>query len=625
MRMKANFRLLAVPLGGLGWLGSFVAVPAMLVAMSGCQSPLGSASPPSLEQTLRAAIAREIADATPDQASQVLRTTERPPSQVIEGLEARREELDRLTPWGAGDAEDSQRRAMALELGPDLEGSSQQRVSISLEHAITRAVEHNLSLQAWRLLPAIRSEDVIEAEAIFDAILFANADYARTDAPRSVTVIGGVPLGTPSSKGESWRFDTGLSKRFASGATASISTDVMRFDNQTSGIGTSPDPAWTSALRLGVTQPLLRGFGRNANTAVIRLARNDRQRSVEDVRIALLRLADDTEAAYWDLVQAWAVLGIAEWLVDAGIEVRDVLERRREFDVSLAEYSDAVARVEQRRADVIRARRIVRAASDRLKALMNDPDISLAGEMVLLPTNELLDQPITYNLREALLAAIENRPEIDRAALAITDSDIRIAFADNQRLPALDLNAQAAILGLDDSLSDSYSEVGDMRFIDYVLGLAFQYPLGNRAADASYRRSRLERSASILAYRQALQDVVLDVKSALRNVIANYELIGATRSFRTAQAENLRALLVEEETLAGLTPEFLNLKFQRQETLASARRQEIEAIASFDKAVSSLYRAMGTGLSMKNIEVEVVDDRPAADAGLWGDSQDWPR
>ncbi|HEX5691729.1 MAG TPA: hypothetical protein VFX76_17060, partial [Roseiflexaceae bacterium] len=69
----------------------------------------------------------------------------------------------------------------------------------------------------------------------------------------------------------------------------------------------------------------------------------------------------------------------------------------------------------------------------------------------------------------------------------------------------------------------------------------------------------------------------------------------------------------------------LNLKFQRQETLASARRQEIDAVASFDKAVSSLYRAMGVGLSMKNIQVEVVDETPPADAGLWGDVQEWPR
>jgi len=89
-------------------------------------------------------------------------------------------------------------------------------------------------------------------------------------------------------------------------------------------------------------------------------------------------------------------------------------------------------------------------------------------------------------------------------------------------------------------------------------------------------------------------------------VITNYELIEATRAFRVAQAENLRALLVQEETLVGLTPEFLNLKFQRQETLAEARREEVAALVNFDTALAELYRAMGVGLTMRRIEVELV-------------------
>lgn len=626
MRFTPHHRLLA-PACGL-----------VVLALGGCQKPLSSTNPPSLEATLRAAIARELAEPAPTttqevpsdgtatgiapppsqpvDAAAVLSTT-RPESPVVEALASRQEELDRLTPWGA--------ERPPLHLGPDLQNNPQTRVNVTLEQVITTAVNRNLAIQQARLLPAIRSEDVIAAEAIFDAVLFANTEYGRTDEPRAVTVLGGVPLGTNLTRSDTWRFDTGLSKRFASGATATISTDLTRFNNLTPGIEFTPDPAWSSAVRLGLTQPLLRGFGDSANMAVIRLSRNDQQRSVEDVRIALLQLADETEAAYWDLVVAWADLGISEWLVEQGVQVRDVLAKRRDFDASLADYSDAVATVEQRKATVIRAQRAVRGASDRLKQLINDPEMSLAGETILLPTNELLDQPITYNLRESLLTAIDNRPEITRAGLFIADSDIRISLADNNRLPTLDLNAQAAFVGLDDTAGGSYGEVGDLDFIDYVMGLAFQYPLGNRAASAEYRRTRLERSAAILNYQQAVQNVILDVKTALRNVISNYELIGATKSFRIAQAENLRALLVEEDTLAGLTPEFLNLKFQRQEGLAIARRQEIEAIAAFDKAVSSLYRAMGIGLSMKNITVEVSEEHPAVDAGLWGDVKDWPK
>jgi outer membrane protein TolC len=63
--------------------------------------------------------------------------------------------------------------------------------------------------------------------------------------------------------------------------------------------------------------------------------------------------------------------------------------------------------------------------------------------------------------------------------------------------------------------------------------------------------------------------------------------------------------MVEEELLRGLTPEFLNLKFTRQETLARARLDEVQAISDFNKSLASLYRAMGTGLTVRNITVNV--------------------
>ena len=71
-------------------------------------------------------------------------------------------------------------------------------------------------------------------------------------------------------------------------------------------------------------------------------------------------------------------------------------------------------------------------------------------------------------------------------------------------------------------------------------------------------------------------------------------------------AENLRSLEVEEETLAKLTPEFLNLKFQRQERIAAARLDEVAALAAYNVAVASLHRATGTGLEHNAIEL-VVD------------------
>jgi outer membrane protein TolC len=361
-------------------------------------------------------------------------------------------------------------------------------------------------------------------------------------------------------------------------------------------------------VRLGLTQPLLRGFGAPNAKATIRLARNQQRRSMQDLRAELLRIAQETESAYWDLALAWKVLAISEWLVEVGVEVRGVLKDRFEvFDAQLSEYSDSVAVVEQRKADVIRARRAVRAASDRLKVLLNADDITVGSELLIAPVDSAVESSVSYNLAEAIRTALERRPEIAQALLGIDDADVRRALAENLRLPLLDLNAQMSYVGLDREPGDSYDETMEGSFIDYVLGLVFEYPLGNRAADATFRRARLERSGAMIRYRQAVQNVIADLKAALRDVLTNYELIQATRSFRIAQAENLRALLAQEELRAAMTPEFLNLKFQRQATLAQAQRQEFEALSNYNKSVAELHRAMGVGLDVNGIDVEVVD------------------
>ena len=93
---------------------------------------------------------------------------------------------------------------------------------------------------------------------------------------------------------------------------------------------------------------------------------------------------------------------------------------------------------------------------------------------------------------------------------------------------------------------------------------------------------------------------------ALRDVIANYELISATRSFRIAQAMNLRTLR-DEQTLRGMTPEYLNLRFQRQDTLAIARRQELQALVAYDQALAQFHRAMGISLELRGVAVEEGD------------------
>ena len=66
----------------------------------------------------------------------------------------------------------------------------------------------------------------------------------------------------------------------------------------------------------------------------------------------------------------------------------------------------------------------------------------------------------------------------------------------------------------------------------------------------------------------------------------------------------MRALTIEEETMAGLTPTFLNLKLQTQSGLASARISECTSVVNYNKAIASLYESMGTTLDMHQMAIE---------------------
>ncbi len=71
----------------------------------------------------------------------------------------------------------------------------------------------------------------------------------------------------------------------------------------------------------------------------------------------------------------------------------------------------------------------------------------------------------------------------------------------------------------------------------------------------------------------------------------------------------MRAREVEEELTSGLTPEFLNLKLNDQERLATAEQQEIRALIDYNNSIAQLARAMGISLERNSIEF-IAPDAP---------------
>jgi outer membrane protein TolC len=592
--------LAELPTTRVAGAGVLVGILSLLSGCAGSTSPLAALSERELRASVSQAAASELAEARIE--SKPVVTTR---GQGVERLELRSDlkaEIEAMSGLESYNNEGPRAREL---LGTNLLGQPAKTVTLSLERAMRSAATNNLSVQFARLAPAVSQAQVQAAEAAFDWTLFSNLNYTNTDSPRVSTGTGNVATTANSDVQQVVAGQLGVRRQLVGGGRFTLQTDVSNTDNNTRNLANNPNPANQSAISLTWDQPLLRNAGSEANKSEIRLARNAERGAIQTLRRDMTRTLTETEKAYWQLVRSAADLRILQRLLERGEKVRDQLRERERIDANRAQIADATARVERRKADVLRAQTQLRLVSDQLKQLMNDPSLPVGSEVVLLPADMAVDAPVRFSLLDSLSASVQNRPEVQQSILTMDDASIRQVAAANQRLPDLNLRLQTRFAAISDNFDESLTEQFSGEFVDYVVSMAFEVPLGMRRGEAEFRRRMLERMQAVIGYRNSVQQVVSETKSALNRVVLNYPLIEQTRTSRVAAAEVLRVLLVEKEQGGGYTVERLDLELNREESLAAAEREEVEALAEYNAAIADLYAAMGTTLERNNIELVV--------------------
>ena len=562
----------------------------LAAGLAGCVSdnPLARETEQQLRRSVMDAASRELADA---QTQPLAVVTDREAG--VDRLDLRadiRAELEQM----AGPTS----YTAPPELGPDLLGMPARTTTVSLERAIHSALENNNAVQFARLSPAIQQAQLIAAEAAFDWTLFSSLTYTNTDSPR-VSISGQPRFDTSQSVGNT----LGVRRNLVGGGRFTLQQEVSYTDADTRGQSFTPNPANEVQITAQWDQPLLRSAGSDVVQAQIRVTRNAERGSVQTLKRDLIKTANDVEQTYWRLVRAYTDLQITQRLYERGKKTRDQVQQRAIIDANNAQIADATARVERRRAEVLRAQANLQLLSNQLKGLMNDPQAPVGSEIILVPVDVPADEPVQFSLLECLRTAIQHRPEVVSSMLAIDDASIRQVVADNQRLPDLTLRLQTTYGAIENEIGPAYDDLDS--FIDYVAGLNFEMPIGNRAAEAAFRQRRLERMQSVIAYRNTIQQVTGDTKNALYRLAFNYPIIEQTRASRYAAANVLRVADVEKEQGLGFTPERLNIELNNQESLAAAEQTEVEAMTDYNIAIADLFAAMGTTLERNNVEFVV--------------------
>ena len=487
---------------------------------------------------------------------------------------------------------------------------------LSLQDAIHRALHNALDIKVQSYSPGINESKLVQQEAIFDPVFFADSNSTNTNEPSgSIVPTPGntanhtlppvFQLGSSFQDGTFWQNDIGVRKLLSSGGNVSVSAGMTYRDLvNTSNTGFPPGQSIAPNINATISQPLLRGFGANVTEANIYIAQRDQRISLEQFRRQVITTIDTVEEDYHNLVLARTNVAIGEQLLFATEDTEKRVSERAIVDADQISISQAQAAVEQRRAELVRFRIDLRTASDKLKQDLNDPEINVNGNALIDPSDRPIAEPVVFNVADSIETALRQRTELQEDRLKLEQSDITITVARNDLLPKLDLTASVQTNGLSNEWDDAFAAtVAPGQYIDYSAGIRLEFPLGNRQAEAEVRQRELERNQILTQTVADAQKIVIDVKRQLRELMGSYQELRVRESSRILAARELQAITRKEEIVA-LTPEFLQLKLDSQGRLAAAEQALIQAVVNYNLALVRLEVAKGTLLEFDRVSLD---------------------
>jgi outer membrane protein TolC len=479
----------------------------------------------------------------------------------------------------------------------------------SLEDLYARALIHSQQIRVFSDIPLIRRTGVQEARGRFDTHLFVESAYEYTDEP-----VGSI-LRTGRTDGRFKQYETrveaGARKKLLTGADVTVSQKVARTVNNSAFF--VPDHQASARLALTIIQPLLRGGGVKYNRSFIQIAKIDSHiaRS-EFVRQAESHLLEITRA-YWTLYLSRALAVQKRKLQAEADTLVGKLSKRQDLDAMASQLQRAKAAQAKRRADLVRADMAIKNAEDRIKALINDPELMASSSAELLPADSPRIDPPQIDLKHVAAEALENRPEIRQAFLQLKAAAVRKKVSKNELLPQLDLIMETSIAGLDRAgrVTDGWDDQWKGAHPGFLVGLRLDMPVENNVAKARHRRRKLEIRQQIAQLRTTVDTVLLEAKISAREVTTSFREMQSRHQSLAAAREDVRILQQRWESHAGAGNKpaigYIELLIEAQDRLAEAEEDFARSTVIYNVATINLQRAQGTLLKYEELEVRRIE------------------
>ncbi len=473
-------------------------------------------------------------------------------------------------------------------ISPQSARAEQTSKVLSLDEAISIAVEKNLDVRAEFYNPAQFEADVNRNQAIYDPLFSAQTAFTDSSAaqPTSGSTVNNFQVLTLNSS---------ISQLFWTGGTA-----ALNFNNSHNSFNSSSSSAldqhyWQTGLALSFSQPLLKNLGREVTEANIRVSQLSKYASMERLTAKLLTTVAQVRNEYFKLYTLREELTSKKVSLDLARTILKETKSRVAAGVLPAmEILNAEFGTVTREKDLIDAEKAVSDQQDVLRLLLQlDPQFDV--QIKDIPTRERFDVTEEIAIKRAF-----SRPELLEQRRNLELAELQTRVYNNRLKPDLSLNAAANLNAVDSRYPRELGKIGTFDNPGWSIGLVFSYPLGNNAAENDYRKSRLKVEQSLLQINSLEQSITNDVRSAARSISAGFKQIEVADRGVTFAEERLRAFIRKNEVGLATTKDVLDVENDR----SIAKNNQISALVSYNNAITSLWQTTGELLERQGIRLD---------------------
>jgi outer membrane protein len=479
--------------------------------------------------------------------------------------------------------------------------------SMTLDEAIERALENNLSLESARLNPEIQDLGLTVARAAFRPTLNSQLVYNNAATQSTSQLDGGARVTTERNN---FNFGVGQTLPWTGGQfNASFNNARTATDN----IFATRDPSYSSSFGLTYSQPLLAGRRTDNQRNTLRTQQVQQRITDIQVRGEAESVADQVRGAYWNLrsqieqieIQRRSLAQAEQLLENNRVRVRagtmvEMDLAQAEVQVANAEQALLNAQIQWQAQELAFKRLLISGIDDPLWQETVNP--------VDMPSFEERAVDIDGALREALERRTDILQQREQRRVALLNLDV----TRESTLPSLTLNAGYTLQGVGGNVyertglggerelverggySDGLRSIAGLDTPTLNLSLNFSYPLGMQAGRANLERARLQLRQTDLSIRSqelAIQTEVTNAGLSVRNAFLQLE---ASRRSRQAAERSLEAELTRFEV--GVSTNFQVVS--AQDALTSARLAELRAVIGYMDALAEFDRVRGAALPL---------------------------